>query len=88
MSEQKTRFRYSDYPFEDVVRTANWYISQGCTTYQKFTCAGCGARLTIDVPNIFHKKGKCDSCPRITDIYARGCNLMVVHQGELPGGPP
>lgn len=66
-----------DFPFDEVVRTADQKISEGMTVYQKYTCAGCGVRLTIEEPNVFHKLGKCDKCPAVTDIVKQGCNYMA-----------
>jgi hypothetical protein len=75
------RLRYRDYPFEKVVAKADDLIKAGHTVYQKFTCTGCGARLTIEQPNVFHRYGTCDRCPATTNIWARGCNYMVVLGG-------
>jgi hypothetical protein len=70
--------QYTDYPLEAVVAKANALIANGCEVYQKFTCASCGARLTMSKPNIFHPTGTCDQCSRITNIRWTGCNMMVV----------
>jgi len=67
-----------DFPFFDVVAEADKAIEQGGTVYQKFTCAGCGNRLTMETPNVFHRTGSCDSCNVITNIVQRGCNYMLV----------
>ena len=76
MMEQKRQ--YHDYPFADVTAKAREKVLEGHTVYQKFTCAGCGARLTIDQPNLFFETGTCDRCSTITNIRARGCNYMLV----------
>jgi len=68
-----------DFPFDDVAKTAREWIEKGGTVYQKFTCDGCGKRLTIDEPNKFYTKGRCDSCPAITDIRAKGCNYLLIY---------
>jgi hypothetical protein len=70
--------KYRDFPLAEVVAKANELIAGGATVYQKYTCRGCGARLTIDKPNVFHVSGGCDKCPAITDIRAAGCNYMVI----------
>lgn len=67
-----------DFPFFEVVAEADRRIAMGATIYQKFTCAGCGARLTIETPNVFHRTGSCDGCNVITNIEQRGCNYMLV----------
>jgi len=71
---------YNDFPFMDCVKKADELMQQypGIKIYQKFTCAGCGQRLTIDEPNNFHKQGSCDKCPAITDIEKQGCNYLVI----------
>lgn len=68
----------NDYDFDACVEAADERIAQGCQTFQKFTCAGCGRRLTIDVPNTFYTFGKCADCGHETDIRAQGCNYVLV----------
>jgi hypothetical protein len=70
--------RYRDYPFDMVVAKAKTIIAEGHTVYQKFTCAGCGARLTCEPPNIFYERASCEKCKAFTNIRARGCNYMIV----------
>lgn len=72
-----------DYPFDEVTKTAQDYIALGAQVFQKFTCAGCGARQTIDEPNRFYTSGKCQECGHVTDIRKQGCNYLLVHQGVL-----
>jgi hypothetical protein len=67
---------FRDFPFGEVVTKAQALAAAGHDVYQKFTCAGCGARLTMEEPNDFHETGTCDRCNVITDIKARGCNYM------------
>jgi hypothetical protein len=69
---------YRDYPFDAVVAKAEALSDEGHDVYQKFTCRGCGARLTVEQPNIFHETGTCDNCPAITNIRRFGCNFMIV----------
>jgi hypothetical protein len=71
-------FPATDFPFAAVVRKATTIIEMGHEVHQKFTCDGCGTRLTIAEPNIFHEFGTCDKCPVTTDIKRNGCNYMVV----------
>jgi hypothetical protein len=68
----------SDHPFYEVAAAVEEYIAGGATIYQKFTCAGCGNRLTMDVPNVLYKTGSCDRCDAITDIEEQGCNYMLI----------
>lgn len=71
---------YNNYPFWDCVKAADKLIKSGANVYQKFTCVGCGNRLTIDTPNKFHKLGTCDNCNATTNIEETGCNYMI-HYG-------
>jgi hypothetical protein len=75
------KLTYRDYPFDAVVAKANLIIALGHAVHQKFSCANCGARLTIDTPNTFHETGTCDRCHAVTNIRARGCNYMVILGG-------
>jgi hypothetical protein len=68
---------FRDYPFADVATKAEALSRAGHEVFQKFTCDGCGARLTIEQPNVFHTSGTCDKCRTITDIERKGCNYMV-----------
>jgi hypothetical protein len=65
-------------PFRVAMAKADAAIAAGFTIYQKFTCAGCGQRLTIDEPNTFHAVGTCDRCPALTNIERTGCGFMAV----------
>jgi hypothetical protein len=71
----------TDLPFRECIHRANALIHQGFRVYQKFTCDGCGNRLTIETPNSFHRTGVCDNCPTVTNIEDKGCGFMAV------GGP-
>lgn len=66
-----------DFPFEEVVRSAEQKIEEGYTIFQKFTCVGCGQRLAMDVPNTFYETGGCDKCNVITNIKHNGCNYLA-----------
>jgi hypothetical protein len=67
-----------DFPWDDVVKKAEELITSGATVYQKFTCHGCGQRLTMPDANVFHVEGTCDKCNTVTNIKERGCNYMLV----------
>lgn len=82
-----------DDPFDVAVVKANEAIKAGFTIYQKFTCAGCGQRLTIEEPNTFHRAGTCDRCPALTNIERTGCGFLAVgiagprHNPSTEGDP-
>lgn len=67
----------TDYPFAEVVRKVAIISSQGMDAYQKFTCVGCGRRVTLGQPNIFLPSGSCDRCKTTTDIARIGCNYEI-----------
>jgi hypothetical protein len=70
--------RHQDFPLVEVAAKAKQIAAMGHEVHQKFTCAGCGTRLTISAPNKFHTKGTCDQCKTVTDIAAQGCSFVVV----------
>lgn len=75
--------KFNNYPIKECEEAARKLIAQGATIYQKFTCAGCGQRLTMDEPNQFFTEGGCDKCDAITDIEKDGCNYLVTSTGTI-----
>jgi transcription elongation factor Elf1 len=67
-----------DYPLDEILKGAAEKIAEGWTVHQKFTCVGCGNRLTVEEPNEIHATGTCDNCDAVTDIRKQGCNYMLV----------
>jgi hypothetical protein len=76
--------KYKDFPLEECLAKANEILKGTPNTriFQKFTCAGCGSRLTIAVPNEFHSSGTCDNCDAVTDIRKSGCNYLVIFPSD------
>jgi hypothetical protein len=72
-----TNPEYNDYPLDEC-RAAAEALPEGAVVYQKFSCAGCGSRQTIETPNEFFTLGRCQECGVITDIRRSGCNYLVV----------
>jgi hypothetical protein len=68
---------YQNYPLREVAEIAQGLVEAGGEVHQKFTCGGCGKRLTMDEPNIFYTQGTCDNCDFVTNIEEAGCNYMV-----------
>lgn len=68
----------SNIPLNEAVARAEEWIKQGATIFQKFTCASCGSRQTIDVPNTFYRSARCEECSHITDLDACGCGFMAI----------
>jgi hypothetical protein len=79
------KIEHTDFPFDEVVAKIQNLAASGAYCYQKFTCAGCGNRLTIDEPNVMYETGTCDNCPTVTNIKQRGCNFML-YMGPNPPG--
>lgn len=67
----------TDFPYAEVVRKVAIISSQGMDAYQKFTCAGCGRRVTRQQPNVFLASAKCDKCNATTDVARIGCNYEI-----------
>ena len=74
----------NDHPFYEVAAEAARHVANGATVFQKWTCAGCGARLTLEEPNKFHLTGTCDLCPAVTNIEAQGCNYLLIKSSVRP----
>jgi hypothetical protein len=75
-----------DIPFDEACRQAEGLIARGHDVYQKFTCAGCGNRLTMETKNRFFVEGTCDHCPAVTNIRAQGCGFTLhAHPATDPG---
>jgi transcription elongation factor Elf1 len=67
----------SDHPFYECVDAASALIEKGADVYQKFTCAKCGSRQTMEEKNKFFKTGRCEECGHVTDVESQGCNYLV-----------
>jgi hypothetical protein len=83
--------KYKDYPFDECAAAADKIALAGGLVFQKWTCAGCGERVTANLPNHWTEKGHHEErengmfCGHVTDIRASGCNYMVV---QSCGGRP
>lgn len=66
-----------DYPFDEIAAAVKEHAHSGRYCYQKFSCAKCGNRLTMEQANVLYTKGTCDSCGHVTDIRAQGCNYIL-----------
>lgn len=69
-----------NHPFNEIATRFAELVDSGAELHQKFTCTGCGQRLTIDTPNLMFTEGDCDKCGTVTNIVETGCNyLMILH---------
>ena len=72
--------KYKNFPLKEcdaTLRRIMPTLSEGSAFYQKWTCAGCGARVTGNTPNKLFIAGHCDDCGHITDIIKTGCNYSI-----------
>jgi len=76
------------FPFVDVVQRAKEVCATGnARCFQQFNCASCGTKQTMAEPNRFYTKGKCEECGHITDIWADGCNHLLMLGPPTKGTP-
>ena len=75
--------KYEDYPLEEILQAVAKLADEGWDVYQKFTCSGCGQRLTIDEANTFYAESTCDRCDAVTDIRKQGCNYLLIGKAGI-----
>lgn len=75
-----SKIKYNNYPLHEVAAEAEKRMQAGADIYQKFTCAKCHTRQTIDTKNQFFTKGQCEECGHITDLRLAGCNYLAVFE--------
>jgi len=70
---------YKNYPIETCARTIEGILRQhpGSAIYQKWTCDGCGRRITGNTPNKLFEFGHCEDCGHTTDLKRTGCNYTL-----------
>ena len=66
------------YPWNDVLDNADYHITSKSEVSQQWNCEHCGAKQTMENPNVFHMQGICEECKKLTDIKKNGHNFMVV----------
>lgn len=82
--------KFKDFPFAKITAAALAHAREGKLVFQKWTCAGCGARL-YGKPGHWFTEGRCDEvdgkmgCGTITNIAKQGCNFGLV-VGLTPEG--
>ena len=67
-----------DFPFKEICEAVDVHAKSGALCFQKWTCDGCGKRLTASTPNYFTFAGHCEECNAITDIEKKGCNYLLI----------
>jgi hypothetical protein len=81
MSKQPEE-KFNDYPWDVIVKGVEEQIAKGRQIFQKWSCDHCGSRQGMPVPNVLYLTGECEECGKTTNIKARGCNYMMVAQGD------
>ena len=72
-----------DRPIEEIAVLCDIQIERGMTVWQKWTCDHCGARQTMDAPNVLYRSGICEECSQQTDIQYCGFMLANATGAEL-----
>lgn len=65
------------HPWNEVVVSARQKMEEGYNVHQQFNCQHCGAKQTMETPNVFYERGICEQCGKETNIVKRGCNYML-----------
>lgn len=68
----------TDFPLAEIETICERAIQNGGFILQKWTCAGCGQRLTGSNINVLVHKGHCQHCNTFTDLDQRGCNFALI----------
>jgi hypothetical protein len=68
------------HPFYECTEAARKHMEAGARVFQQFNCSYCGAKQTMDDPNVFYKLGTCEECKLVTDIEKEGCNYMLHYE--------
>lgn len=75
---------YNDYPISIIMDSMQKRADEGALTYFKWTCGGCGERVTANDPNTVltkakhEEKGDGTPCGYITDTTITGGNFMFI----------
>lgn len=75
---------YNDYPISVIQASMQKQVDRGCTTFWKWTCGGCGERVTANEPDtvltmaMHEEKLDGSPCGFITDCTITGGNFMFI----------
>jgi hypothetical protein len=70
--------KYNDQPLLALAESANLVIESGGVVFFKWTCAGCGDRVTATTPNTFTHFSKHEDCGHVTDTLKSGGNYVAI----------
>lgn len=71
---------HKDRPRAEIIKMANDVIERAAgraKVYFKFTCPGCGERLTLEEPNVLYEDGECVKCGQTHPIERAGFMLLI-----------
>jgi hypothetical protein len=72
------KIKYKDFPFDECMAAAKQLALDGALVHQKWTCDGCGDRVTANHPNTWTEFGHHEDCGHVTNIRKNGCNYMII----------
>lgn len=78
MDTKQKQEKHPNFPYDEVAKTAKQAVADGAVVYQKWTCGGCGGRLTANNPNTFCPLLLCEECGHMTDVKTTGCNFLMI----------
>jgi hypothetical protein len=78
IKEATNMTKYNDSPLVDLAESAAKVIADGGTIFFKWTCAGCGDRVTATEPNTFTPFSEHDDCGHITNTLKTGGNYLAI----------
>jgi hypothetical protein len=67
-----------DFPFAEIVASCERAIRDGNYVVQKWTCGGCGRRISANNVNTVTEHGHCQHCNFVTHVKETGCNFALL----------
>ena len=74
--------KHQDFPLTEVATACDSLIKRGSFILQKWTCDGCGQRVTAQNINVLCQHGHCQHCGRVTDLTVKGCNYALIQSSR------
>lgn len=69
---------YNDYPLDAIRKSMERRARAGAVTFFKWTCTGCGDRVTANEPNTVLTKALHEDCGAVTDCEVTGGNFLFI----------
>lgn len=67
-----------DFPLATIAASMDAAVKAGGFVLQKWTCEGCGQRITASNLNVVVENDHCQHCKHVTDLKRRGCNFALI----------